>query len=540
MDFAEPHNFKAAIRAGAIKTVGKGTGRGSLAAAESHAKREDPVAKKRAVRQSPPLGWCKAEGLKVQRVLEKGQPAQEVVCGPLDYVEAFKVHKQETGAGERKGADIGIEFKAIVSPDWLKESGGDPRDKDNPRVQQLIAEAVAWAESWGGRGAVYGWRYDTDERGSGVVDLFMAPVREQRHKNGSSKLVISCRKAKQELLEQERLIDPELKNSGAAMQSSWARWCQEKLDARIERGISKEETGREHVHADIYAEEANKALNRIKMEIDIYTEKRDDLQAEVERLRKRANNEAGEIINNAHALARKIVSEAQEQAKATQAASEARLEPWRAAVEALDAHEAAMATLEAEAEAIGLGDAEQALQWLVAPLHEIRDVHGNGFRTPEAASQEFHRRFSAGLAAESHGPGIDLQNFTPEKPIQAFGTPEQLSAIMRTDFWLLKIIERNGKQRVNAVAPPMLDDKFDEIRNPILRRDARNVWVNIANRIQTVLSGIARELRAIRQGPTIRPDPPAKAKPVLDLPEHTKAALTEALKLKPPSSGPTF
>ena len=176
-----------------------------------------------------------------------------------DYVEAFKAHKRETGAGERKGADLAIEFKAVVSPDWLAEGGADPRDPSNPRVQQLVAEARAWAESWGGKGAVWAVRYDTDEKGAGVVDLFMSPVRDQAHKSGKSKKVISCRKAKQELLEAEQARDSALKTSGAAMQSSWARWCQQRLDARIERGQSKEETGREHIHAEVYAREAEKA-----------------------------------------------------------------------------------------------------------------------------------------------------------------------------------------------------------------------------------------------------------------------------------------
>lgn len=55
--------FKAAIRAGALTSVGKGKGRGSIAAAESHAKREDPVAKRRSVRASPPVAWSKAEAM---------------------------------------------------------------------------------------------------------------------------------------------------------------------------------------------------------------------------------------------------------------------------------------------------------------------------------------------------------------------------------------------------------------------------------------------------------------------------------------------
>jgi hypothetical protein len=186
------------------------------------------------VRESDPIAWSKAE------------------TGPLDYEAAFKAHKRATGAGERKGADLGMEFKVVVSPEWLAETG-DPHDASNPRVKQLVAEAKAWAESWGGADSVWGLRYDTDEKGSGVVDVFMSPVREQRHKSGKSKAVISCRKAKEELLASERALEPDLKTSGAAMQSSWARWCQKRLDPRLERGKPKAETGAVHENADLYA-----------------------------------------------------------------------------------------------------------------------------------------------------------------------------------------------------------------------------------------------------------------------------------------------
>jgi hypothetical protein len=150
-----------------------------------------------------------------------------------------------------------MEFKVVVSPEWLAETG-DPHDASNPRVKQLVAEAKAWAESWGGADSVWGLRYDTDERGSGVVDVFMSPVREQRHKSGKAKKVISCRKAKEELLASERAIEPDLKTSGAAMQSSWARWCQKRLDSRLERGKAKTETGAVHENADLYARIAEK------------------------------------------------------------------------------------------------------------------------------------------------------------------------------------------------------------------------------------------------------------------------------------------
>lgn len=267
--------FKAAIRAGALKTVG--SGRAGIASAESHAKRLDPVAKGRVVRPSEPIAWSKA--MELPSFLGEG---------PLDYVAAFGAHKRLTKAEERKGSALAMEFKAVVSPDWLAETG-DPRDAANPRVQQLVAEARAWAESWGGAGAVWAVRYDTDEKGAGVVDLFMSPVRDQRHKSGKSKKVISCRKAKEELLATERALDASIKTSGAAMQSSWARWCQQKLDARLERGQPKEETGREHVHADLYAKTAEEAR---RAALEAVEAERRQMMAEIEKERQEARREA--------------------------------------------------------------------------------------------------------------------------------------------------------------------------------------------------------------------------------------------------------
>ena len=86
------------------------------------------------------------------------------------------------------------------------------------------------------------------------------------------------------------------------MQSSWARWCQQRLDARIERGQSKEETGREHIHAEVYAREAEKA------------------RAEALRA---AKAEAAQILAEAHAERQRAAQEAAEALRAARAAQEA-------------------------------------------------------------------------------------------------------------------------------------------------------------------------------------------------------------------------
>jgi len=240
-------SFKSAVRMNLLKTL-SGNGQ-SIQGAENHAKRLDPISQKRSIHpENKPIAWSKA-GLGKE----------------LDYVEAFKAHKKEFSASERGGAAPAMEFKLVISPEWLQENG-DPHDPNNPCVKALFENAKEWAESWGGQGAVWGLRYDTDEAGSGVVDVFMSPIREQKHRSGRTKQVISCNKAKEELLEQEKALDASLKTSGAAMQSSWARWCQERLDPRIKRGERKELTGNEHIHMDKFKEIAEKAKIKGKME----------------------------------------------------------------------------------------------------------------------------------------------------------------------------------------------------------------------------------------------------------------------------------
>jgi hypothetical protein len=37
-----------------------------------------------------------------------------------DYLAAFKAHKAELGAGERKGAPLCMQALCVVSPEWVK------------------------------------------------------------------------------------------------------------------------------------------------------------------------------------------------------------------------------------------------------------------------------------------------------------------------------------------------------------------------------------------------------------------------------------
>ena len=211
--------FKAAIRVNKISSIAQ------LRGASLHAQRYDETGKARVREGAEPgfgLAWSKAEN-------------------DRDYLAAFKAHKSELGAGERKGAPLCLQAICVVSPEWV-EKAGNLHDPDNPHNRQLFDQAKAWAEDWGGPGSVVATRLDLDEKGGAVVDVLVSPIRESR-----GKPVISTNKALRELKEAtgER-------NEYAALQTSWADWCQKHLDREIVRGTRKELTQRQHLSPETY------------------------------------------------------------------------------------------------------------------------------------------------------------------------------------------------------------------------------------------------------------------------------------------------
>lgn len=223
--------FKAAIRINKIKSISQ------LRGATLHAERHDETGKAR-VREGAVAGhalaWSKADT-------------------DRDYLSAFKAHKAEMGAGERKNAPLCMQALCVVSPEWV-EKAGNLHDADNPHNQQLFDQAKAWAESWAGEGAVFGARLDLDEKGGAVVDLMISPVRESR-----GKPVISTQKALTELkgMTNER-------NEYSALQTSWADWCGEHLDASIVRGTRREITARQHLSPETYGAVMDKARESLR------------------------------------------------------------------------------------------------------------------------------------------------------------------------------------------------------------------------------------------------------------------------------------
>jgi hypothetical protein len=211
--------FKAAIRVNKITSISQ------LRGATLHGQRADETSRARLREGAEPgegLAWSKAED-------------------DRDYLAAYKAHKTELEARERKGAPLCMQALCVVSPEWVQQAG-NLHDPENPRNQQLFDQAREWAESWAGEGSVFGARLDLDEAGGAVVDLMVSPVRESR-----GKPVISTQKALKELKETtgER-------NEYSALQTSWADWSRAHLGREIERGTRKEITSRQHLSPETY------------------------------------------------------------------------------------------------------------------------------------------------------------------------------------------------------------------------------------------------------------------------------------------------
>ena len=223
--------FKAAIRVNKITSIAQ------LRGATLHAERADETSQARLREGAEPgaaLAWSKA-------------PQSD-----RDYLAAHKAHKAELGAGERKGAPLCMQALCVISPEWVK-AAGDLHDPDNPRNRALFDQAKAWAESWAGKGSVFGARLDLDEAGGAVVDLMIAPVRDSR-----GKPMISTQKALVELK-----ASTGERNEYSALQTSWADWARQHLDAQIERGTRRVITDRQHLTPETYGLVKDKAREEV-------------------------------------------------------------------------------------------------------------------------------------------------------------------------------------------------------------------------------------------------------------------------------------
>jgi hypothetical protein len=184
-----------------------------------------------------------------------------------NYRALYRLSKKSRGFAERQNAAIGLHLLVGVSPCWIKATGG-LHDTENPRNEKLRDAAVAWVESWAGAGSVIGARLDLDEAGGGVVDVFVVPVFEQKHKSGSTKLTVSVNKALTGLQATHKTD-----YSYEALQTSWHAYAQEHLDSTLQRGEPKYKTNREHLSIAEYKRQqdhlrAEEALRAKQEEIE--------------------------------------------------------------------------------------------------------------------------------------------------------------------------------------------------------------------------------------------------------------------------------
>lgn len=227
--------FKAAIRVNKINTIAQ------LRGLTHHAERADEVGRAR-VREGAVAGdalaWSKAEG-------------------DRDYVAAFKAHKAELGAGERKNAPIAMQALCVVSPEWPVQQAGDLHDRANPRNIALFDQAKAWAESWAGKGAVFGVRLDLDEKGGAVVDLMIAPVRDSR-----GKPVISTQKPLTELK------GPQASGMNTPLCRPPGRPGAPPTSTRRSTRLRRELTAREHLSPETYGMVMDKAREAVQRPVE--------------------------------------------------------------------------------------------------------------------------------------------------------------------------------------------------------------------------------------------------------------------------------
>jgi len=174
-----------------------------------------------------------------------------------NLTQCHKNFKKFTGAVERKNSSLGLHFLAVISPEFISEMG-DIHDPKNPRNVEIFNKSQEWIKQEFGEESLISARLDLDEKGCGVVDLFVVPTKEIKTKH-TCKKTISTRSALKDIQHKYNR-----KKSFEALQDSFSLFCKNNIDERINRGISKEISQREHVHADIYREEITNIKRRIK------------------------------------------------------------------------------------------------------------------------------------------------------------------------------------------------------------------------------------------------------------------------------------
>ena len=343
--------------------------RPALSAMGRHAMGVDKSAKKRRVAERPFRAMTLESGLILTH--EHGDAALDVYKDfqkwettnrPVPHKRGEeRWHPAWKHVKQRKGAPVVAHWILGVSPGWVQDAG-NPHDKDNPRVRQLAEAAVRWAREHD-LGDVLQIRYDLDEKGSAICDMFTVPTAKHAT-TGVPYIAVNA--AHLRLAKRHKRAKS---LSFRVLQDTWARELQ-RIDPTIERGKSRVQTAREHVQPEDWGE---------AVELEIAA-----ARADVERQRLAVEENFGHAMV-AQAMAGKTLLDAREReaavekeaqaVKARRQEAEATLEEEALAVEAQ--RKEAKATLE-EALAVdarrkeAIGQAQRAARKTLATATSTR------------------------------------------------------------------------------------------------------------------------------------------------------------------------
>ncbi len=265
----------------------------ALAAQTRHGRGIDVSARSRAVRGGPRgLAASCLPGAEKLEFVPVGDDSDRT-----DLVAAYRHRKKEAGASERKSAAFAMHLLAIISPEWVHSP---------ERVRKLTKAAHQWAEQSFGKGSVFAVRYDVNERGKGVVDLYVAPVRKQKiGRYKKERIMLAPSAARGDLAEQ---MGRKRSQQYTALQDSWAKFCATHLDPKIQRGNPKALTGKGHMTPEEFglqkdiarerkrADQAIEAAGRQERVADEADESRLELIAENDRLRQQNKKAEAEVL----------------------------------------------------------------------------------------------------------------------------------------------------------------------------------------------------------------------------------------------------
>ena len=211
-----------------------------------------------AIPEPPPLPPPRKRGQR--RVRRPPRPIPWIA----DVRDAIDQRIADTDALDRDGQPSALHMIIGVSDRWLRETGS-PYDPHNPRVRQLLIQAILWVEHGFGRGSVVAARIDLDEVGAGVVDVIVVPVTDMAigrprivrdDYGGETEIPVEPRPVIAPATYIRRLDEAHGHHRAAkwrGVQDDWHAWCVAHLDPRIQRGIPARVSGRRHLPRDQYA-----------------------------------------------------------------------------------------------------------------------------------------------------------------------------------------------------------------------------------------------------------------------------------------------